>query len=207
MDKEQIVQCVENSIKELIQVFCESPYFFYTENDIHCFLYQLIYKNMKGKGNWYIIKNGEKKDTLPVHKEYPTIKYYKKNIKPTRMHFDIVVFNDGYIDFEFKKSKTSNSDPTEPFIAIQIGLDTDLEHLKEDWKSLNEPINCVEFKYLLHLDRKSHKKKTIEAIEAEVNKYKDEIISKTENGGICYIDVSDPSNSKIFASGKLNGKV
>ncbi len=202
MEKDEIVKCVDDSIKKLIQVFCEKPYFFYTENDMHCCLYQLIYKNMNGKGNWYTIINGKKKetlkkDTLPVHKEYPTIKLYTKNKKPTRKHFDIVIFREGYINFAFKNSKTSNSSPTEPFIAIQIGLDCNSKHLENDWKSLKEVQNCVKYRYLLHFDRKSHRENTIESVESvkeKVNEYKSELKG---SGGVCYINVSNPSEPII----------
>ncbi len=204
MEKEEIVKCIDNSIIGLMEMFCKTPYFFYSEHDIHCFLYQLIYSKIKGNDKWYTIINTKKFPTLPVHREYPskaiyindkpyTNEDYKKRPntdRGKRKHFDIVVFNDSYIDFSyFKNRDASDNDPTTPFIAIQIGLDTDLKHLEEDWKSLKEPINCVEYKYLLHFDRKSHKKESIAAIEAEVNKYKNEINSKAEKGGICYIDL------------------
>lgn len=225
MEKEEIVKCVDNSIIELIEVFCKTPYFFYTEHDIHCFLYQLIASRIKRNDKWHTIINTKKFPTLPIHREYPSKAIYIKDSPYTneeykkrsntergkRKHFDLVVFNDSYIDFsDFKNRNVSYNDPTTPFIAIQIGLDTDLKHLRGDWKSLNEPINCVDYKYLLHFDRKSHTKGYIDAIETEVNKYKDEIKNKAENDRIYYIDLLKVSKCKkkktnIFTA--TNGKM
>lgn len=207
MEQKEIVQCVENSIKELIKVFCENPYFFYTENDIHCFLYRLLYDEMYGKGKWETTINDKGFSTLPFHKEYPTRVYNIKKEKSndgegTRGHFDIVVFHDTKDIFEFK-NLNKNREPSKPFIAIQIGLDTDTvcKHLEADCNSLTEPENYVEYKYLLHFDRKKHKKNTIENIKQKVNECKKNIQDK---GGICYIDVSGHPKCKILASNNLS---
>ncbi len=207
MEKKEIVQCVENSIKKLIKVFCEKPYLFYTENDIHCFLYRLLYDEMDGKSEWKTTINDKEFSTLPFHKEYPTREYYIKKEKSnddegTRGHFDIVVFHETKDFFEFKNRKL-NSEPSKPFIAIQIGLDTATvcKHLESDYKSLIEPENDVDYKYLLHFDRKKHKKNTIEDIKKKVNDCKKNIQDK---GGICYIDVSEHPKCKILASNNLS---
>lgn len=209
MEQKEIVQCVENSIKELIKVFCENPYFFYTENDIHCFIYRLLYNEMSEKDNWCAEINGKKVRTLPVHKEYPTREIYIKkekssNGRGTRRRFDIVVFHEKDIElFNFKeKPKRFNKYPAEPFIAIQIGLDYNLDHLKSDWKSLTDNKNCVNYKYLLHFDRKGQE--TIEDIKKVIIPCLNRINSKEVKGGICCIDVSEQSNYKILASKNLS---
>lgn len=208
MEKEEIVQCVNESIRKLIRVFCKDPYFFYTENDLHCCLFRLIYDKIKDINE----------DWLPIHKDYPTIAFYKDGEKITkedyqsgtrirRKYFDIVVFQEKCDFCGFKNNRNrSNSEPCKPFIAIQIGLDTLDDHLKDDWGSLNDA-DYVEYKYILHFDRKKHYKENIKLIKDKVNQLINEISNGGDKGGICYIDVSDPSNRKIFASDKLNVKM
>lgn len=207
MEKEEIVKCVDDSIKELKEKFLKNPVFFYTENDLHCFLFRLIYDKIKENEEW-----------LPVHKEYPTRAIYigetavkkenyrKESGRGTRRHFDIVVFHDKCDISEFKHRNGLNSDPCKPFIAIQIGLDASDNHLINNWKSLEEQINCVDNKYLLHFDRTKHNKKMTEDIKKEVNQRVDEINRGAHKGGICYIDIFNRSSPIILATKGLRKK-
>ena len=100
--KKQLVQITESAIDNLITTFKATPYFFYTENDLHCYLYtQLL--NRLPKEEW-LCKTADGKDTILLHKEYPTKERYSRKAlkegleKGSRGHFDLSIWNPSKIE-------------------------------------------------------------------------------------------------------------
>jgi hypothetical protein len=46
VSKEQLVLVTESAIDKLITTFKARPYFFYTENDLHCHLFNEIFSKL-----------------------------------------------------------------------------------------------------------------------------------------------------------------
>ena len=93
----------ETAIKSLVMRFRDHPYVFYTETDMHCYLYHRLYAG--GLSN-SLYKTQEGYDTILLHKEYPTVSRYQRGIDGTiaeseagrrRGAFDICVWDPAYI--------------------------------------------------------------------------------------------------------------
>ena len=78
-----IFQDTASAIKALIERFIEKPYFFYTEQDMHAFLY---HKLISGKLGEYFVGTSSKDQTILVHKEYPTLKKYVGLARLAELH-------------------------------------------------------------------------------------------------------------------------
>ncbi|MEA2090415.1 MAG: hypothetical protein U9O89_06650 [Thermoproteota archaeon] len=76
---------VGNCIKKLLTKFMENPFFFYTESDMHCYLYHLLLQEEE------LLTEYPTKDEIPtilLHREYPTLGKYTKEddlLKPSQM--------------------------------------------------------------------------------------------------------------------------
>ena len=68
-----LVSLFEGAIKSLVRRFRNHPYAFYTETDMHCYLYHRLYSGGLLNGLYRTI---EGRDTILLHKEYPTISRY-----------------------------------------------------------------------------------------------------------------------------------
>ena len=65
---EVIVPVFEAAIRSLVRRFRNHPYAFYTETDMHCYLYHRLYGGGLFNG---LYKTSEGHDTILLHKEYP----------------------------------------------------------------------------------------------------------------------------------------
>lgn len=72
---EALVSKFEAAIKSLVQRFRNHPYAFYTETDMHCYLYHRLYSSGLANG---LYRTVESYDTILLHKEYPTDARYKR---------------------------------------------------------------------------------------------------------------------------------
>ena len=70
VSEERLVQITESSIDNLIERFKKTPYFFYTENDLHTCLYHEIFSRLSFE-EW-LCRTGDDKTSILLHKEYPT---------------------------------------------------------------------------------------------------------------------------------------
>ena len=95
--KKQLVQITHEAIGNLIGTFKATPYFFYTENDLHCYLYTRILNSLPLKS--WICKTVDGKESILLHKEYPTKERYSRDAlkeglkKGSRGHFDLTIWN------------------------------------------------------------------------------------------------------------------
>ena len=116
-----IFQDTASAIKALIERFIEKPYFFYTEQDMHAFLY---HKLISGKLGEYFVETSSKDQTILVHKEYPTLNKYVGLARRTRGHFDLAILNPLHASESHWRRyiKEPPRSRHAPQVAIEIGL-------------------------------------------------------------------------------------
>ena len=154
----QLVRIVESSIKSLVDTFMETPYLFYTENDLHCYLYHEIYSKLPPK-KWQC-ETKDKKKSILLHKEYPTKQRYsakelRRNVLGgARGHFDLSIWNpERTRDKLFRVRQSIDfENEQQTFIAIEFDLiegndsfDQAVHHLKWDLMKLGDTKNEVEY--------------------------------------------------------------
>ena len=196
VSKRQLVDIVESSINEFVRTFRKYPYFFYTENDLHCYLYHEIYSKLPPK-DWQCTTKDEKSSIL-LHKEYPTKQRYsakdlKEDIpKGARGHFDLSVWNpEKTRDRLFRVRKSTDFKREQhTFIVIEFdliegndGLDQAVHHLKWDLLKLRSRKNEIEHGYSLVFVRDwIHSNKFLEEIRDKVTEEQEVIILYVEEG-------------------------
>src|SRR5687767_15109361 len=72
---EALVPKFEAAIKALVRRFRTHPYAFYTETDMHCYLYHRLCSGGLENG---LYRTVEGYDTILLHKEYPTVARYQR---------------------------------------------------------------------------------------------------------------------------------
>lgn len=162
VDEKELVKIIDAAIDELITTFKRNPYFFYTENDLHCYLYNEIFNKMPPEG--WLCKTRDGKTSILLHKEYPTKARYvaKKLEKVTsrgaRGHFDISIWNPE--EAENRLFRVFNSTDFEKeqhtFIVVELDMvegnehfEQAMHHFKWDLLKLASEENQVEHGYSL----------------------------------------------------------
>lgn len=153
-----LVPKFEAAIKSLINKFRKYPYAFYTETDMHCYLYHRLYSG--GLEN-ALYKTLEGHDTILLHKEYPTVARYKRrpdgiivetNEGKRRGAFDISIWDPRFIgEREHRKQKV--------LCAAELALNqcaSDNPHTLNDATKLAGPTNEIKYGYLLFFVRDDH---------------------------------------------------
>lgn len=90
---------VYDGVKKTVNRFRERPYIFFTEMDIHCYLYRCLY------GEKLEVRTKDDLITTCVHKEYPTnFRYSKKTMQNyglnkvgRRGNYDLAILNPSFI--------------------------------------------------------------------------------------------------------------
>ncbi len=152
---DEIVQQFEKAIKELVRCFQEHPYAFYTESDMHCYLYHELYAGGFFNG---LFKTAEGHDTILLHKEYPTAARYSRRADGTLVNdpagrrrgaFDISIWDPAYInDQPHRKQKV--------LCAAELALNEcgiKSIHTVNDATKLADKDNEVKYGYLLFFVR------------------------------------------------------
>jgi hypothetical protein len=109
MTNHEIIQLIEREILQLRKVFEDKPTLFFTEDDIVCYFYTLLFDKL---GN-HIVFDKQNNPHALIHKEYPTPfrcdmrdkgfrvpdkdEKTEKNGSFRRGHYDIVVLNPDFI--------------------------------------------------------------------------------------------------------------
>ncbi len=70
---EMLVPEFEAAIRSLVRRFRTHPYAFYTETDMHCYLYHRLYSGGLVNG---LYRTSDGRETILLHKEYPTATRY-----------------------------------------------------------------------------------------------------------------------------------
>ena len=143
---EQIRQAVWDSIRQTINKFRENPFYFFTESDIHSYLYHCLYS-----GNLEVER--ENRRIYLVHREYPTNFRYNKEalllpdyIEPyplssrqgDRGNFDLAVINPEFVTTAPRIEDVVNKD----VVLVQDRIETNLEAVRR------ELLFAVEFKFV-----------------------------------------------------------
>jgi len=139
---------VASCLERLGRKFIRHPRPFYTESDMHCYLYCLLYAGRTFKG---LIETVDGKKTILLHKELPTIGRYTRDSqgllvpsqKGARGHFDIAIINSLH-------SQRYDMAHQRALIAVELGLDEYITHLKNDLAKLTDPRNDVKQGFIAH---------------------------------------------------------
>ena len=106
MSDRVFVPRVECAIKCLKDKFLQSPYAFYTESGMHCYLYSLLYQErlLKEPMNVRVGRRGRSQvvQTVRLHKEYPTLGKFCKRVGKT-----LVPDENDYVTVDGRKKQPS----------------------------------------------------------------------------------------------------
>jgi hypothetical protein len=176
---DSVVSKVDSAVNSLVDDFLKHPYRHRVEHSLHCELYMKLtqfdeFNQLLDFGSF---------QTSTIHKEWPeTIRRPSKGNR--RGNFDLAIIS----------PKTINSDPIdifhfrlgliEPAVAIELGLDYGLAHLKVDIEKLEN--SKVKHGYLVHFARPEGEPQD------EVEDYVLEIIEKENTGGprIAFVNIN-----------------
>ena len=160
--KEELLKIIESAIDELLTNYINNPYFFYTENDLHTYLYFEIFRRLPKK-EW-MCKTKDGKTSILLHKEYPTKERYsakllkEKVLGGSRGHIDITIWNPENTEKRLfrVKSKAAFETEQQTFIAIEFdmiegseSLADAIHHFKWDLLKLRSEKNEIEHGYSL----------------------------------------------------------
>ena len=143
---------VASCLETLGRKFVRYPHLFYTESDMHCYLYYLLYAGRTFKG---FIETADGKKTILLHKELPTIGRYTRNSQgllvssekgKRRGQFDIAIINSLHSEIYDLKHQRA-------LIAVELGLDEDITHFKNDLVKLTDARNDVKQGFIAHFAR------------------------------------------------------
>jgi len=85
-----IFEEVSSAIRVLVEKFIEMPYFFYSEQDMHAYLY---HKLISGKLGEFFVETHFGDKSVLLHREYPTLRIYPGG---RRGHFDLAIIDPKY---------------------------------------------------------------------------------------------------------------
>jgi len=147
----EYVSRVASCLERLGRKFVRHPRLFYTESDMHCYLYYLLYAGRPFKG---LIETLDGRKTILLHKELPTIGRYIRDSqgllvpsqKGVRGHFDIAIINS-------LQSKRYDMKHQRALIAVELGLDEDITHFRNDLVKLTDARNDVKQGFIAHFAR------------------------------------------------------
>jgi hypothetical protein len=167
---EVLVPKFEAAIKSLVRRFRTHPYVFYTETDMHCYLYHRLYSAGLENG---IYRTAEGRDTILLHKEYPTVARYRRLEDgkleespegPRRGAFDICVWDPGFISKrEHRRQKI--------LCAAELALNEcrpGSPHTINDSTKLAGPTNEIKYGYLVFFVREDPDERAYQSNRDEV---------------------------------------
>ena len=154
---EVLVPQFEAAIKSLVRRFRNHPYAFYTETDMHCYLYHRLYAGGLVNG---LYRTADGHVTILLHKEYPTVARYQRgedgrleeSAKGRRRGaFDISIWDPRFIaGREHRKQKV--------LCAAELALNecgSRNPHTLNDATKLSGRTNEIRYGYLLFFVRDS----------------------------------------------------
>ena len=207
--KEQLVQIVEASIDDLIDIYKKTPYFFYTENDLHTYLYHQMCSKLPLE-KWKCETN-EAKSSILLHKEYPTKERYDAKalkrgvLKGARGHFDLCIWNpDDTRNRVFRVVGSTHFEKEQnTFIVVEFDLiegnrtlESALHHFKWDLLKLSSTKNEVEHGYQLVFVREwVHRNDFLAKARTEA--------AKAKNTTVLYVETNNGTSQTGTLSPKL----
>lgn len=169
----QLRMLIEECIGKLVSSYLECPYAYYTESDLHCWLWSYFREALEhlDSGGPYATLGDEthsSRRSILLHREYPTKNRYhrpslRKDVeKGSRGHFDLVIWDPAEVSKRLFRSVRPREIEMEQKTAIAVELalfegtapvDTALNHLLWDRLKLTDPKNEVRNGYLLFFTR------------------------------------------------------
>jgi len=163
---DSLLELVETCIDDLTGTYFSTPYLFYTENDLHCYLYKLLSERLEDAG-YGLYETVDKKSSTLLHKEYPTKKRYSRKLieeksNGSRGHFDLCIWNPQEVGKRLFRSGNSReiSNEQQTYFAFELLLvegagKSTLEHAINHtmWDMLKLKDNEVKYGYILFFAR------------------------------------------------------
>ncbi|MCZ2808209.1 MAG: hypothetical protein O2V44_02525 [Candidatus Bathyarchaeota archaeon] len=193
--KKQLVQITESAIDHLVTTFKKGSYSFYTENDLHCYLYTQLLNSLSREER--LCKTADGRDSILLHKEYPTKERYSRKAlkegleKGARGHFDLSIWNPEKTEERLFRVRRSTDfwREQQTFIVIEFdliegndNLDQAVHHFKWDLMKLKGERNEVEYGYQLIFVRDwTHSESFLEEVKPLVSGEKSVVILYIEN--------------------------
>jgi len=145
----------ENAIISLVQRFRNHPYIFYTETDMHCYLYHRLYAGGQLNG---LFPTADGHDTILLHKEYPTVARYQRRddgiLKESKQGRRRGAFDISIWDPQFIRGRRHREQKV--LCAAELALNEcsagNVHTINDDTK-LAGPSNEVKYGYLLFFVR------------------------------------------------------
>jgi len=81
---------ISSGIRALVEKFRETPYIFYSEQDMYAYLY---HKLISGKLGEFFVETHFGDKSVLLHREYPTLRIYPGG---RRGHFDLAIIDPTY---------------------------------------------------------------------------------------------------------------
>jgi hypothetical protein len=158
-ESDWILEELGSGIKALVERFIETPYFFYSEQDMHAYLY---HKLLSGRLGESLVQTHFGDRTVLVHREYPTLHTYPGRRGSKRGRFDLAILDSAHVSESHWRMQTREPPYSRHRLkaAIEFGLNEigtsrlDLTHFKKDFERLANPRNKVERGYLLFFVRR-----------------------------------------------------
>lgn len=123
-----MLKLVETCVYDLAKTFFSTPFVFYTENDLHCYLYKLLSERL-ADARYGLYETLDKKLSNLLHKEYPTKKRYsrkslKEDLKGKRGHFDLCIWTPEEVRNRLFRSRNSEeiSNEQQTLFAFELLL-------------------------------------------------------------------------------------
>jgi hypothetical protein len=158
-ESDWIFEELGSAIKALIERFIETPYFFYSEQDMHAYLYHKLISGRLGKS---LVQTHFGDRTALLHREYPTLRAYPSKGRSKRGRFDLAILDPVHASESHWRMQTREPPYSRHRLkaAVEFGLNAigttrlDLTHFRKDFECLTDPKNMVERGYLLFFVRR-----------------------------------------------------
>jgi len=155
LESDWIYAEIGSGIKALVEKFIATPYFFYSEQDMHAYLYHRL---ISGRLGSFLMDTCFGDRSILVHREYPTLHAYGRK----RGHFDLAIIDPEHASGSHWRMQVTAPPYAghRPKAALEFGLNAigttrlDLTHFRKDFERLTDPKNKVERGYLLFFVRR-----------------------------------------------------
>lgn len=179
---------VETAIERLVSRFKSIPYSFYTEQDMHCFLYNGL--QVLEPENGIVTAYGFR--AMLIHKEYPTRGRYKKiennltvSSSGRRGRYDLSILDaddaSGIESMDFR----IEDEPLGPLVVVEIALNNYyVTHLRNDLLKITDRRNRVRMGHALIFFRDRRFPKWMGEEDGYIRRIKKECSSKKANQNV-----------------------
>lgn len=143
-----------DTLEEFLREFVENPYLCYTEHGQHALFFARLFQKLPKKYAAFPF-DGRTFETCLVQKEYPTATKVGKDSK--RQHWDISLLKVG--EDVLQRNQLSISRRKEPLDDLELtavaefGMNTQIEHLIDDYLRVSHPSVSITDRYVVQFYR------------------------------------------------------